>query len=200
MRVILMTLAIASLVGCDNKKDSAAQAAGAAPAATPAGAVVAGTGEAATAAASQAVDDAAEAASNAGAADLEAGGQAMDEAAAGRVSSLGGSRVIASVQVPADFPIQPPAGSAGITYGDLTEDGKRTRVVQFGHSGSPDELAAQFEKIVRDKGLQPKISKVDMGGVRMTSLEATKDGLSAGILITEKAPGSNIVLITWGEQ
>jgi hypothetical protein len=221
MRTILTTLAVAALLGCDDKKDAAGtQAATADPA-----------GVAGTPAAGRAADKAAGGASGMAeqmekaAAELEAMKPKVDEfaaraeraaaemeqtakaakAAAGdpvararEMAAVSGAQGVGAA-LPGDFPLPPPAGANAVAYADSKEEGARKRTAYFQYSGAHKAVAAHFEKAMKARGLSPAVSAIDTGGVPLTMLTAEKPPLLVEVSITEETPGSNIVVVDWAE-
>jgi hypothetical protein len=174
---------------------AAEQAAGAAEQA--AGAAAVATVQAAGAA-EQAAGAAAEQAAGAAAeATEQAAGAAEQAAAAAALASGAAANVAASAVPPADFPIPLPSGVKG-SFTDRVGAGRRARTAVFTYSGSGEELAAQAEASMKQKGLEPQVKKSALGQAQIISIRGRKGDLEAKVLITGR-PGQSQVTVLWRE-
>jgi len=167
-------------------------------------------GAAALAAGDQAVDQAAGAAASAadvaskaaamGAEAAEkaaAAGTAAAGAAAGAATTLSASAGVAHT-APADFPLPVPSGVTG-SFTDRTSGGQRRRSAFFAYTGSADDLAAQFEKGMKDRGLEPQVKKVTLGTSQIVTVKASKGDIEAKAVINGAKGGTNSVTLIWRE-
>jgi hypothetical protein len=201
MRLVLMALAIASLLACsEEKKQEPAPAPTAVESAAEAGSAALEAGAAAARAGKQAVGDAASSAATAAGAAAETvkgAGAAAAETAAGAVAGVK-SAIGRTTTPPADFPIPLPSDVTG-TFTDREARGSRTRRAVFTYTGSPEELAQQYEKAMKAKGLDPEVDETTLGQSKIIAVRAKKGGLEAKAYISTAKTGTTQVAITWRE-
>ena len=158
-----------------------------------------------------------QAAGGAGSADQVAGGAASADQAAGGAAAGGAeptepasappaaARTAAAdiddatvgTSPPADFPVPLPHGVTGGFTSRVLGSGARAMSGTVAWKGTIDEATAYFERVLRDRGLEPIVKKVASRRGETVSLKArAQDGAEARVLIMASG-GEVAVTISW---
>lgn len=128
-----------------------------------------------------------------------AAGQAQAAVGAGAAAGATGAAAGATGSAPADFPLVLPDGTTG-AFTDSQSGGTRVQSATFTWKGTPEQASAYFERVLRDKGLEPTVKKMTAGTMGTVLLRAKNTlGVTAKVLISSR-PGTVSVSILWRDK